>query len=212
MIFILGGFILGASLIKIYFRKYKNQYVLDIDELIKEYEIIDLPLKKIKYPKNINHNENDNINNNKNDNINNDNDIDNEIINDDYIEKYENNFNVPVITIEHLNKIDENIENKIKDLENSLGYSLKTDNLNDIKKEYLSNDKITPEVRIFHTIMKKGNLYNDEYKRTIDDFVVIEFVRLAHELNVNLNESINDENFDIMYAKYVEELIRKKLE
>ena len=110
---------------------------------------------------------------------------------------------MPVITIEHLNKIDENIENKIKDLENSLGFSIKTDNLNDIKKEYLLNDKITPEVRIFHTIMKKGNLYNDEYKRTIDEFVVIEFVRLAHELNVNLNESINDENFDIMYAKYV---------
>jgi hypothetical protein len=222
MIFILGGFILGASLIKIYFRKYKNQYVLDIDELIKEYEIIDLPLKKIKYPKNINHNnnENNNIDNNENDNINkneNDNNIDNndvekEIINDDYIEKYENNFNVPVITIEHLNKIDENIENKIKDLENSLGYSLKTDNLNDIKKEYLPNNNIAPEVRIFHTIMKKGNLYNDEYKRTINDFVVIEFVRLAHELNINLNESINDENFDIMYAKYVEELIRKKLE
>jgi hypothetical protein len=212
MIFILGGFILGASLIKIYFRKYQNQYVLDIDELIKEYEIIDLPLKKIKYPKNINHNENDNINNNI-DNVNNDkNDVDNEIVNDDNIEKYENNFNVPVITIEHLNKIDENIENKIKDLENSLGYSLKTDNFNDSKKEYLSNNNITPEVRIFHTIMKKGNLYNDEYKRTINDFVVIEFVRLAHELNINLNESINDENFDIMYAKYVEELIRKKLE
>jgi hypothetical protein len=212
MIFILGGFILGASLIKIYFRKYQNQYVLDIDELIKEYEIIDLPLKKIKYPKNINHNENDNINNNI-DNVNNDkNDLDNEIVNDDNIEKYENNFNVPVITIEHLNKIDENIENKIKDLENSLGYSLKTDNFNDSKKEYLSNNNITPEVRIFHTIMKKGNLYNDEYKRTINDFVVIEFVRLAHELNINLNESINDENFDIMYAKYVEELIRKKLE
>lgn len=215
MIFILGGFILGASIIKIYFRKYKKQYVLDIDELIKEYEIIDLPLKKIKYPKNINNNDDKDVNNdNKIDNeINNDNEIENEIINDDdYIEKYENNFNVPVITIEHLNKIDENIENKIKDLENSLGFSIKTDNLNDIKKEYLLNDKITPEVRIFHTIMKKGNLYNDEYKRTIDEFVVIEFVRLAHELNVNLNESINDENFDIMYAKYVEELIRKKLE
>jgi hypothetical protein len=207
MIFILGGFILGASLIKIYFRKYKNQYVLDIDELIKEYEIIDLPLKKIKYPKNINL-----INENDNNIINNDKDKEKEIINDDYIEKYENNFNVPVITIEHLNKIDENIENKIKDLENSLGYSLKSDNLNDIKKEYLPNNNIAPEVRIFHTIMKKGNLYNDEYKRTINDFVVIEFVRLAHELNINLNESINDENFDLMYAKYVEELIRKKLE
>ena len=36
MIFILGSFILGASLIKIYFRKYKkNEYILDIDELIK---------------------------------------------------------------------------------------------------------------------------------------------------------------------------------
>lgn len=204
MIFILGGFILGASLIKIYFKKYKGTYIANIDDLIKEYEIIDLPQKKIK-----------NININNDDSINDDSINDDSINNDDSTKNnfnYENNFNVPVITIEHLNKIDENIENKIKDLENSLGFPLKTDNLNDIKKEYLSNDKITPEVRIFHTIMKKGNLYNDEYKRTINDFVVIEFVRLAHELNVNLNESINDENFDIMYAKYVEELIRKKLE
>jgi hypothetical protein len=207
MIFILGGFILGASLIKIYFKKYKSTYVANIDDLIKEYEIIDLPQKKIKH---INKNIDDSINNN--DSVNNDISINNNdsVNNDD--DYNENNFNVPVITIEHLNKIDENIENKIKDLENSLGFSLKTDNLNDTKKEYLQNEKITPEVRIFHTIMKKGNLYNDEYKRTINDFVVIEFVRLAHELNVNLNESINDDNFDIMYAKYVEELIRKKLE
>ena len=195
MIFILGSFILGASLIKIYFRKYKkNEYILDIDELIKEYEIINIPSRII------NNGENDNNYDNKN-NI-----IDQET-ND--IEKYDISFNVPVITIEHLNKIDENIENKIKDLENSLGISLKLDNFNN--KEYLPNN-ITPEVRIFHTIMKKGNLYNDEYKRTINDFVVTEFVRLAHELNINLNENINDENFDIMYAKYVEELIRKKLE
>jgi len=199
MIFILGSFILGASLIKIYFRKYKkNEYILDIDELIKEYEIINIPSK-------INNSKNDGENDKENDNDN-DNIIDQET-ND--IEKYDISFNVPVITIEHLNKIDENIENKIKDLENSLGISLKLDNINN--KEYLPNN-ITPEVRIFHTIMKKGNLYNDEYKRTINDFVVTEFVRLAHELNINLNESINDENFDIMYAKYVEELIRKKLE
>ena len=218
MIFILGGFILGASLIKIYFKKYKSTYVANIDDLIKEYEIIDLPQKKIKHinkNNDVSINNNDSVNNdvsiNNDDSINNDVSINNNdsVNNDDYTE---NNFNVPVITIEHLNKIDENIENKIKDLENSLGFSLKTDNLNDIKKEYLPNEKITPEVRIFHTIMKKGNLYNDEYKRTINDFVVIEFVRLAHELNVNLNESINDDNFDIMYAKYVEELIRKKLE
>jgi hypothetical protein len=198
MIFILGSFILGASLIKIYFRKYKkNEYILDIDELIKEYEIINIPSK-------INNSKNDRENDNNYDNKNN---IIDQETND--IEKYDISFNVPVITIEHLNKIDENIENKIKDLENSLGISLKLDNFNN--KEYLPNN-ITPEVRIFHTIMKKGNLYNDEYKRTINDFVVTEFVRLAHELNINLNESINDENFDIMYAKYVEELIRKKLE
>ncbi len=204
MIFILGSFILGASLIKIYFRKYKkNEYILDIDELIKEYEIINIPSKII------NNGKNDRENDKNNDDCENDNE--NNIIDQETndIEKYDISFNVPVITIEHLNKIDENIENKIKDLENSLGISLKLVNFND--KEYLPNN-ITPEVRIFHTIMKKGNLYNDEYKRTINDFVVTEFVRLAHELNINLNESINDENFDMMYAKYVEELIRKKLE
>ncbi len=203
MIFILGSFILGASLIKIYFRKYKkNEYILDIDELIKEYEIINIPSKII------NNGKNDRENDKNNDDCENDNE--NNIIDQETndIEKYDISFNVPVITIEHLNKIDENIENKIKDLENSLGISLKLDNFNN--KEYLPNN-ITPEVRIFHTIMKKGNLYNDEYKRTINDFVVTEFVRLAHELNINLNESINDENFDMMYAKYVEELIRKKL-
>ena len=60
--------------------------------------------------------------------------------------------------------------------------------------------------------MKKGNLYNDEYKRTIDNFVVIEFLKLAKELNINLEESINDDNFDRIYIRYVDELIRKKLD
>ena len=59
--------------------------------------------------------------------------------------------------------------------------------------------------------MKKGNLYADEYKRTIDNIVVIEFLKLARELNINLNESINDESFDQIYIRYVDELIRKKL-
>ena len=74
------------------------------------------------------------------------------------------------------------------------------------------NENITAEERIFHTIMKKGNLYNDEYKRTIDNYVVIEFFKLAKELNINLEESINDDNFDRIYIRYVDELVRKKLD
>ena len=162
MIFILGSFVVGVSLIKLFLTK-NNKIVCNnnIDTLINEYEIIELSTSD---------------NNDNNDNI------------------------IPIITIEHLNKIDENIEKKIKDL----GFSIKKNN-----EEIIG---VTPEERIFHTIMKKGNLYTDEYKRTIDNIVVIEFLKLARELNINLNESINDESFDQIYIKYVDELIRKKLD
>jgi hypothetical protein len=172
MIFILGSFVVGVSLIKLFLTK-NNKIVCNnnnIDTLINEYEIIELSTSD-------NYESNDTNNtNNSNENI------------------------IPIITIEHLNKIDENIEKKIKDL----GFS--------IKKNNEENTGITPEERIFHTIMKKGNLYADEYKRTIDNIVVIEFLKLARELNINLNESINDESFDQIYIKYVDELIRKKLD
>ncbi len=108
--------------------------------------------------------------------------------------------------IEHLNKIDENLENRIKDLK------IKKNNENSNEDNNEDNNEKSAEERIFHTIMKKGNLYNDEYKRTIDNFVVIEFLKLAKELNINLEESINDDNFDRIYIRYVDELVRKKLD
>ena len=177
MIFILGSFVVGVSLIKLFLTK-NNKIVCNnnIDTLINEYEIIELSTSD-----NYESNDTNNTNNTNNSNENNENII-------------------PIITIEHLNKIDENIEKKIKDL----GFS--------IKKNNEENTGITPEERIFHTIMKKGNLYADEYKRTIDNIVVIEFLKLARELNINLNESINDESFDQIYIRYVDELIRKKLD
>ncbi len=178
MIFILGSFFVGVSLIKIFLSK-NNKEDKSIEDLIKEYEIIENTVseKSIK---------NNNDNNKK---------------------KEENK--VPVITIEHLNKIDENLENKIKDL------GIKKNNNNDNENQNNNinqNNNKTAEERIFHTIMKKGNLYNDEYKRTIDNFVVIEFLKLAKELNINLEESINDDNFDRIYIRYVDELVRKKLD
>jgi len=173
MIFILGSFFVGVSLIKIFLSK-NNKEDKTIEDLIKEYEIIDSTVNE-KSSNTIC----EEINNNK---------------------KEENK--IPVITIEHLNKIDENLENKIKDL------GIKKNN-NDNQNP---NSNITAEERIFHTIMKKGNLYNDEYKRTIDNYVVIEFLKLAKELNINLEESINDDNFDRIYISYVDELVRKKLD
>jgi hypothetical protein len=176
MIFILGSFFVGVSLIKIFLSKNNNNKEdKSIEDLIKEYEIID------------------SVGNEKSSNkmcveLNNNN------------KKDENK--IPVITIEHLNKIDENLENKIKDL------GIKRNN-ND--NENPNNNK-TDEERIFHTIMKKGNLYNDEYKRTIDNYVVMEFLKLAKQLNINLEESINDDNFDRIYISYVDELVRKKLD
>ena len=171
MIFILGSFFVGVSLIKIFFSKnYKEDK--SIEDLIKEYEIIDNTICEES-------SRNNNDNNKKEET------------------------KIPIITIEHLNKIDENLENKIKDL------GIKKNNSN--IEEQKNNEK-SAEERIFHTIMKKGNLYNDEYKRTIDNYVVIEFLKLAKQLNINLEESINDENFDQIYIRYVDELVRKKLD
>lgn len=168
MIFILGSFFVGVSLIKIFFSK-NNKENKSIEDLVKEYEIIENTVC--------------------------------EESNNNVCIKKENQ--IPIITIEHLNKMDENIEKKIKDL----GYiNYKKNNNENI------NIDVTAEERIFHTIMKKGNLYNDEYKRTIDNFVVIEFIKLAKELNINLEESINDDNFDQIYIRYVDELVRKKLD
>ena len=172
MIFILGSFFIGVSLIKIFLSK-NNIEDKSIEDLIKEYEIIESTICE----KSIQNNDD----NNKN--------------------KEENN--IPVITIEHLNKIDENLENRIKDL------GIKKNNNEDNKN---NNNEKSAEERIFHTIMKKGNLYNDEYKRTIDNYVVIEFLKLAKQLNINLEESINDDNFDQIYIRYVDELVRKKLD
>jgi len=171
MIFILGSFFVGVSLIKIFLSK-SNKEDKSIEDLIKEYEIIESAVSE----KSIQNNDNN--------------------------KKKEEN-KVPVITIEHLNKIDENLENKIKDL------GIKKNNNNDNENQ---NNNKTDEERIFHTIMKKGNLYNDEYKRTIDNYVVIEFLKLAKQLNINLEESINDDNFDRIYISYVDELVRKKLD
>jgi hypothetical protein len=168
MIFILGSFFVGVSLIKIFFSK-NNKEDKSIEDLIKEYEIIESTVSG----KSIQNNEENNI---------------------------------PVITIEHLNKIDENLENRIK----NLGIQNSKNSKNSNNEE--NNSEKSAEERIFHTIMKKGNLYNDEYKRTIDNFVVIEFLKLAKELNINLEESINDENFDQIYIRYVDELVRKKLD
>jgi hypothetical protein len=171
MIFILGSFFVGVSLIKIFLSKnYKEDK--SIEDLIKEYEIIDNTICEES-------SRNNNDNNKKEET------------------------KIPIITIEHLNKIDENLENKIKDL------GIKKNNNNDNENQ---NNNITAEERIFHTIMKKGNLYNDEYKRTIDNYVVIEFLKLAKQLNINLEESINDDNFDQIYIRYVDELVRKKLD
>jgi hypothetical protein len=169
MIFILGSFFVGVSLIKIFLSK-NNKEDKSIEDLIKEYEIIDSSV----YDSSIQNNNNKKNEENK----------------------------IPVITIEHLNKIDENLENRIKDL------GIKKNN-NENNNE---NNEKSAEERIFHTIMKKGNLYNDEYKRTIDNFVVIEFLKLAKELNINLEESMNDDNFDRIYIRYVDELVRKKLD
>ena len=168
MIFILGSFFVGVSLIKIFFSK-NNKEDKSIEDLIKEYEIIESTVSG----KSIQNNEENNI---------------------------------PVITIEHLNKIDENLENRIK----NLGIQNSKNSKNSNNEE--NNSEKSAEERIFHTIMKKGNLYNDEYKRTIDNFVVIEFLKLAKQLNINLEESINDDNFDQIYIRYVDELVRKKLD
>jgi hypothetical protein len=172
MIFILGSFFIGVSLIKIFLSK-NNKEDKSIEDLINEYEIIENTVCEESLDKN----------------------------NDNNVYKKEEIY-IPIITIEHLNKIDENLENKIKNL------GIKK-NDNDNKND---NENITAEERIFHTIMKKGNLYNDEYKRTIDNFVVIEFLKLAKELNINLEESINDDNFDQIYIRYVDELVRKKID
>ena len=173
MIFILGSFFVGVSLIKIFLSK-NNKEDKSIEDLIKEYEIIESKVCE-KSSKN----------------------------NNDYKKKEENK--IPVITIEHLNKIDENLESRIKDL------GIKKNNNEEDNNNGNNNEK-SAEERIFHTIMKKGNLYNDEYKRTIDNFVVIEFLKLAKELNINLEESMNDDNFDRIYIRYVDELVRKKLD
>jgi hypothetical protein len=178
MIFILGSFFVGVSLIKIFFSKNNNNKEdKSIEDLIDEYEIIE------------------NLVCEKSLNKNNDNNDNNVCIKEE--------MNIPIITMEHLNKIEENLENKIKNL------GIKKNNNN---KDGNINENITAEERIFHTIMKKGNLYNDEYKRTIDNYVVIEFFKLAKELNINLEESINDDNFDRIYIRYVDELVRKKLD
>jgi hypothetical protein len=169
MIFILGSFFVGVSLIKIFLSK-NNKEEKSIEDLIKEYEIIDNLISEKSTQ------------------------------NNDDKKKEENK--IPVITIEHLNKIDANLENRIKDL----GIKKNSNNIDE------NNNEKSAEERIFHTIMKKGNLYNDEYKRTIDNFVVMEFLKLAKELNINLEESINDDNFDRIYIRYVDELVRKKLD
>lgn len=169
MIFILGSFFVGVSLIKIFLSK-NNKEDKSIEDLIKEYEIIDNLISEKSTQ------------------------------NNDDKKKEENK--IPVITIEHLNKIDANLENRIKDL----GIKKNSNNIDE------NNNEKSAEERIFHTIMKKGNLYNDEYKRTIDNFVVMEFLKLAKELNINLEESINDDNFDRIYIRYVDELVRKKLD
>ena len=178
MIFILGSFFIGVSLIKIFLTKNNNNKDKSIEDLIDEYEIIE----NIVCEKSLNKNNNDN----------------NICIKEE--------MNIPIITIEHLNKIEENLENKIKNL------GIKKNNNENNNENNNKNENITAEERIFHTIMKKGNLYNDEYKRTIDNYVVIEFFKLAKELNINLEESINDDNFDRIYIRYVDELVRKKLD
>lgn len=144
MIFILGSFFIGVSLIKIFLGKNNNNKEdKSIEDLIDEYEIIE------------------NLVCEKSLNKNNDNNDNNVCIKEE--------MNIPIITMEHLNKIEENLENKIKNL------GIKKNNNN---KDGNINENITAEERIFHTIMKKGNLYNDEYKRTIDNYVVIEFLNL----------------------------------
>jgi hypothetical protein len=181
MIFILGSFFVGVSLIKIFFSK-NNKEEKSIEDLMNEYEIIENTVCEKSLNKN----------------------------NDDNNICIKEEMNIPIITIEHLNKIEENLENKIKNLGiKKNNNENKTDNENETNNK---NENITAEERIFHTIMKKGNLYNDEYKRTIDNYVVIEFFKLAKELNINLEESINDDNFDRIYIRYVDELVRKKLD
>ena len=165
-------------MIKIFLTKNNNNKDKSIEDLIDEYEIIE----NIVCEKSLNKNNNDN----------------NICIKEE--------MNIPIITIEHLNKIEENLENKIKNL------GIKKNNNENNNENNNKNENITAEERNFHTIMKKGNLYNDEYKRTIDNYVVIEFFKLAKELNINLEESINDDNFDRIYIRYVDELVRKKLD
>ena len=183
MIFILGSFFVGVSLIKIFLSKNKNNKEdKSIEDLIDEYEIIE----NIVCEKSLNKN------------------------NDVCIKE---EMNIPIITMEHLNRIEENLENKIKNLgikKNNNENNNESNNESNINEN--KNENITAEERIFHTIMKKGNLYNDEYKRTIDNYVVVEFFKLAKELNINLEESINDDNFDRIYIRYVDELVRKKLD
>ena len=75
------------------------------------------------------------------------------------------------------------------------------------KNEKNQKNKYRDKIR--DLIMEQGNLDKDPHNRTIDDDVVDAFVVIAKDNNIELEDYIDDETFDLLYKTYVENLILK---
>jgi hypothetical protein len=73
------------------------------------------------------------------------------------------------------------------------------------KKE--KNNKRNYKEKIKYLLIEKGDLNKDPHKRNIDDNVINEFVNIANDLNIKLNDFIDDKTFDSLYKKYIEKII-----
>ena len=75
------------------------------------------------------------------------------------------------------------------------------------KNEQNQKNKYRDKIR--NLIMDQGKLDKDPHNRTIDDDVIDAFVVIAQNNNIELEDYIDDETFDLLYKTYVENLILK---
>lgn len=62
--------------------------------------------------------------------------------------------------------------------------------------------------KMYNIIMIKGNIYNDQYNRTVSYDVAKKFYKIAKKYSINI-DNVTDDEFDFIYKKYVKQMIKK---
>jgi hypothetical protein len=71
------------------------------------------------------------------------------------------------------------------------------------------NEKNKYRDKIKSLIIEKGDLDKDPHNRSIDDDVINEFILIAKDNKIKLEDHVDDNTFDLLYKTYVEKLLHK---